>query len=526
MQFLSIWEALEPRKRAIAVIAAFVTFAAVIGLARMSSTPSMALLYAGLDPGSAGQIVTQLEQGGTAFEVRGDAIYVDAASRDQLRLSLAGQGLPASGTQGYEILETLNGFGTTAQMFDAAYWRAREGELARTILASPNVKAARVHIANPVRQIFDRNQKTTASVTVTLAGDGLSRGQAEAIRYLVSSSVSGLAPQSVTVIDSANGVVLAAGKEGIGGLNGDDPAARASILKSNIERLLSARVGEGRAIVEVMIDTNRDSETITERVLDPQSRVAISADNQEKNQSETGTNGGAVTVASNLPDGDAAGGGGQSSSTNAESRERINYDVSEVRRERIKRPGEIRKISVAVLVDGISTPVEGGEPTWAPRPEGEIEALRELVQSAIGFDQARGDVVTIQSLQFSQIAAMGTPATSGVMTFLALNAMNLVQIVVLAVVALIMGLFVLRPMFATPPALPEPESDAARGEAMDGEIDPTDSPEGATPMIEVTPGNESRLEELRSTIAARGEESSQLLRKWIETPEPGEEEPV
>lgn len=522
MNFLSAWEALEPRKRGIAAIAAIVTFAAIIGLARVSTTPTMALLYAGLDPASAGQIVAQLEQSGTAFEVRGDAIYVDGAKRDQMRLSLAGQGLPQSGTQGYEILESLNGFGTTSQMFTTAFWRAREGELARTIQASTNVKSARVHIANPVRRSFERNQKTTASVTVTLSGDGLSRSQAEAIRYLVSSSVAGLPPQGVTVIDSANGVVLAAGEEEGGLQSGADSAARAASLKANIERLLSARVGEGRAIVEVMIDTNRDSETIKERVLDPQSRVAISSDNSETNKSETGSAGGAVTVASNLPDGDAAGGGGQSSSTNAETRERINYDVSEVIRERVKRPGEIRKISVAVLVDGIV----GEDGNWSARPDAEISALQELVQSAIGFDQARGDVVTIQSLQFSQIAELGTAGASGFATFLALNAMNLIQLIVLSLVVLVLGLFVLRPMLASPPEPPEALDADDLGDAVEGEIDPGFGADAGPPMIEATPETDKQLEELRNTIAARGEESSQLLQKWIETPEPGEEEPA
>lgn len=526
MQFLSAWEAMEPRKRGIAAIAAVLTFLAVIGLARVSTSPSMALLYAGLDPSSAGQIVTQLEQSGVAFEVRGEGIYVDSAQRDQLRLSLAGQGLPEGSTQGYEILDNLSGFGTTSEMFDAAYWRAKEGELARTVQASPNVKTARVHIANPIRRIFDRSQKTTASVTVSLAGSGLSRPQAEAIRYLVSSSVSSLSPQSVTVIDASNGVVLAAGSEDSAFGSNDDPSTRADMLKENIERLLSARVGEGRAIVEVMIDANMDSETITERVLDPTSQVAISADSSEKNQQQSGTAGGAVTVASNLPDGDAANGGGQSNSTNAESRERINYDVSEVRRERVIHPGEIRKISVAVLVDGITTPVEGGDPTWEPRSDEELEALRELVQSTIGFDQARGDNVTIQTLQFSQIATMGTAASSGLMTFLAANAMNLVQLIVFAIVALVMGLFVLKPMFATPGLPPDGLPLGTAGEAISGEIDPVDQSGNPAALIDVTAEDESQLEELRNTISSRSEESSQLLRQWIETPEPGEEEPA
>ena len=124
-------------------------------------------------------------------------------------MALAAKGLPAGGPAGYEILDTLSGFGTTSQMFDAAYWRAKEGELARTITGSPNVRAARVHLANPVSQPFSRTPAGSASVTVTMARGELERGQAEAIRYLVSSAVAGVTPEAVAVIDAAQGVVLA-----------------------------------------------------------------------------------------------------------------------------------------------------------------------------------------------------------------------------------------------------------------------------------------------------------------------------
>ena len=122
--------------------------------------------------------MAELEADGVAFEVRDDAILVDRAARDRVRMALAAKGLPAGGPAGYEILDSLSGFGTTSQMFDAAYWRAKEGELARTITGSPNVRAARVHLANPVSQPFARTPTGSASVTVTMARGALDRGQA------------------------------------------------------------------------------------------------------------------------------------------------------------------------------------------------------------------------------------------------------------------------------------------------------------------------------------------------------------
>merc|ERR1711991_901033 len=147
-QLIQVWTALDMRRKLIVLGATLAMFAALIALSRMASAPSMALLYSGLEPSTSGEVVTALEQQNVPYEIRGNAIYVDVARRDALRMTLAAQGLPANGTKGYELLDSLTGFGTTSRMFDAAYWRAKEGELARTIVSSPHILQARVHIAN------------------------------------------------------------------------------------------------------------------------------------------------------------------------------------------------------------------------------------------------------------------------------------------------------------------------------------------------------------------------------------------
>jgi len=368
-QLLTLWETMDPRKRVIAVLASIAMVAAVIGLMRAVNQPSYSLLYAGLDPSTSGEIVTALEGQAVAFEIRGNAIYVDSSKRDQVRMSLASDGLPANGVAGYELLDSLSGFSTTSQMFDAAYWRAKEGELARTILATPDVRSARVHIANPVNRPFDRTTRPTASVIVTMGTGSLTMSQAKAMRFLVASAVAGLEPDGVSVIDSANGVVLAAGAEPEA-TPGEDISQREAALRTNIERILAARVGAGNAIVEVNIDANMDIETISERVLDPDSRVAVSSEAEETTSNSAGSGSGNVTVASNLPDGDVQGGANESTSSNSSTTQRNNYEFSEVRRERVKNPGEIRKISVAVLVNGVGSTGEQG--AFEPRPEEEL----------------------------------------------------------------------------------------------------------------------------------------------------------
>lgn len=512
-QILTVWNSLDARKRIVVVASAAAMFLAVLGLARMANTPSLTLLYSGLDASTSGDIVTALEGRSVAHEVRGNAIYVDSSQRDSVRMSLAAEGLPANGMAGYELLDGLSGFGTTSQMFDAAYWRAKEGELARTILASPQVRAARVHIANPVNRPFDRTTQPTASVIVTMAAGDLGSAQAQAMRYLVASAVAGLSPDQVSVIDSVKGIVLTAGKEPEKSVF-EDANARAEAMRTNIERLLEARVGQGKAIVQVNIDAENDTETITERVLDPNGRVAISSDTEDRSSSASGGAGGGVTVASNLPDGDVqGGGGGGSNSSDATTRERVNYDVSEVRRERVKHPGEVRRITVAVLVDGVVAEGDDG-PAWEARGEDELSALRELVQSAIGFDEARGDIVTIESMEFTQTAETGTLAEAGFLDGLAINANSIIQMLILAVVALALGLFVLKPVLtAVPPqsnALSGPEDGLASLDVNEnGEIEI--NPEVIADLDEGNPN----VDKLKEVITDRAKDSSRLLEDWL-----------
>ena len=204
---LSLWANLTNQRRAIVVGATLAMFLAVIGLARMAGQANMALLYSGLDSAAAGAVVTALDQQAVKYEIRGDAIYVDESMRDSLRMTLAAQGLPATGGIGYVLLDKLSGFGTTSQMFDAAYWRAKEGELARTVLAMPELRAARVHIAEAPSQLFQDKNKPTASVTVTTRSGPLSSAQANAVRHLVAGAVSGMQPDDVAVIDSVAGLI-------------------------------------------------------------------------------------------------------------------------------------------------------------------------------------------------------------------------------------------------------------------------------------------------------------------------------
>jgi flagellar M-ring protein FliF len=531
---LGSWMALDMRRRLIVVAATLAMFAAVLGLAGMASKPAMALLYARIEGVQASDIVSALDQRSVKYEIRGDAIYVEAARRDELRMILAGEGMPSAGGAGYELLDSISGFGTTSQMFDAAYWRAKEGELARTITASPLIRAARVHIANPTAQPFRKDMRASASVTVTTLGGGLTPSHAKALKYLVSSAVSGLHPEDVAVIDGM-GRLIASGDEVVSSAGGE---TRALEFKRNVERLLEARVGYGNAIVELSVETVTDREAITERRFDPDSRVAISTEVEERTNSANDSGRGAVTVASNLPQGDGSA-GASSQSQQSETRERVNFEVSETTREVLRSPGAIKRITVAVLVDAAQVRSADGGITAQPRSEEELAALYELVASAVGFDAARGDVITIKSMAFEPVIPAGSIAEAGILSNLSFDIMSLIQLLVLGVVSLVLGLFVLRPILSgsapqRAAELPPPMRQAGMlDRPLSGEIDersfaPSELPIVSDfdigrmnmPMAIGDFGREGQgsdpVQRLKRLIEERQDESVEILRSWME----------
>jgi flagellar M-ring protein FliF len=329
--------------------------------------------------------------------------------------------------------------------------------------------------------------------------------------------VAGIAPEAVAVIDSARGVVLA-GKEDPLKEGAGNPNSRAEVLRGNIQRLLEARVGSGRAIVEVNVDADMDSQTISERTIDPDSRVAISSETEQSAENAQGSAPG-VTVASNLPDGDTGGDGKNSTRNSTQSRERQNFEVSETRRERVIQPGQVKRISVAVMVDGIVAPGPDGSDVWQPRPREELDTLKQLVESAMGFNADRGDTVTIESLQFTLPPEQGTLAEGTGSGFLWTYGPRLAQIGVLGAIVLALIFFVLRPMTNRRPMVELAELTGPReihAEAVARQV-ASHVPTGE--FLELPPQSVSKIERLRDVITGRSEDSAAVLRSWIESPD-------
>jgi flagellar M-ring protein FliF len=306
---------------------------------------------------------------------------------------------------------------------------------------------------------------------------------------------------------------------------------RTLALRQNVERLLAARVGPGNAVVEVSLDLVQDREQVTEHRFDPEGRVAISTETQEKTGTNTETSQD-VTVASNLPEGDATAGTGNQSQS-SETRERTNFEVSETRREIVRGPGAVRRLTVAVLVNDIRQIGADGAISWQPRPEAELATLRELVASAVGLDEGRGDVLTLKSLSFEPQAEQGSLAEAGLLSgFGPIDPMAVIQMVVLALVAVVLGLFVLRPMLAgsrgaAPQiagggalALPPLRAEAEGVRVVHGEIDDgSDLRSYPTLAGEAEEVAADPVERLRRLIDQRQAESVEILRGWLETDE-------
>ncbi len=524
-QIVTAWTGLEKRRQVIVVVAGLIMALTIATMSIMAANPSMKLLYAGLEPGAAGDVVRVLDQRNASYEVRGGSIYVPAGQRDELRMILAGEGVPANGGRGYELLDSLSGFGTTSQMFDAAYWRAKEGELARTIVASPHIAQARVHIANAGSSPFYRSADPTASISITAAGTPVTPAQANAIRFLVASAVSGMSVENVAVIDS-NGVLIGAADNATPANAADD---RSQQLRNRVLRLLEARVGPGNAVVEVSVDTVTETESIRKRQIDPEERVAISIDTEERTDSSRNQAQGAVTVASNLPDGDAEKGGDGSQAQTSETRERVNYEVSQTEHEILRVPGAVKRLTVAVLVNGMIEEDASGTAAFQPRSDAEMEALHDLVASAVGYDADRGDVITLRSMELPAGTMAGTAASASFLDKLDFSLMSLIQILALSIVTLVLGLFVVRPILTKPKALPAPASPAqvpvaVAPPALSGEID--DGSDGQFRSATQNPrGNDLALVErdtshpvdrLRAMIGERQEETVEILRGWLE----------
>ncbi|GHF36091.1 flagellar basal-body MS-ring/collar protein FliF [Seohaeicola zhoushanensis] len=384
--------------------------------------PEYVQLYGGLGPGAASNIVDTLEQEGIKVQLgdSGATVSVPKESIARARMALADKGLPGDGTPGWELFDESGGLGMNSFLQRVNRLRALEGELARSIQTIEGVSAARVHLVLPEREAFSRDRpEPTASVIVRgSASRSIGQRQARAIRALVASAVPDLSTNKVTVLSADGETILGETTDGAGDVS--IQSVKVGIeerMAQSISQILSARVGAGNVRVQVNVDLETERRVIRQQSFDPAQRVVRSTETSGETREDRDLAAGEVGVNGNIPPelADGAPENGGTKNTSERTREVVNYEIGKTESEVVREPGEIRRVSVAVLVNGIYNVADNGGVDYQERPTEELARLEELIKSAVGFNAERGDSVSVDSLRFIDYSMdVGEPVGPGI----------------------------------------------------------------------------------------------------------------
>jgi flagellar M-ring protein FliF len=414
---------------------------------------NMTLLYGDLDSSDSAAIVSQLASKKVPHEVKGDEVWVASDKVFQMRIAMAELGLPGSGSIGNEIFDKNSALGSTNFLQNINQIRALQGELQKTISSLDKIKNARVHIVMPKRELFSREkQSPSASVVLNIRSGSLAKQQVAAIQHLVAAAVPSLQPNKISVVDQ-RGNLLAKGfeddsPEAVAAKSEERRRAFESQLAAKVTRLLEKTVGSRKVQTQVSADIDFDRINTTEERFDPEGQVVRSTQSLESSRNSKESEAQPpVSVGTNLPDPNL-GTGDSASNTAAENRteETVNFEISKVIKNHIRDIGTVKKISVAVLVDGIIKENNDGDPIYEPRKKAELELLSTLVKGAIGFDANRGDVVEIINMKFADPLVADEPELELFFGLDKNDLLRMAEILVLSIVAILVILLVVRPL--------------------------------------------------------------------------------
>lgn len=434
-----------------AIIIFLISFFAYI--ATQMNSVDYAVLYTDLELEDAKQIVARLDAANIKYRLtkNGTEVMVPQDQVNKMRVDTAEIALASKGSNvGYEIFDNTDALGSTNFVQNVNLIRALEGELARTIRSVDNIKSARVHLVLPKREMFSREeQPPSASVVIKTTKGKLGLKEIQSIQKLVAAAVPKLEVKNVAIVDSAGNLLTNNYEDEEMQNNATNEFMRLEQerkLAQKVQNLLERTVGPGKAQAQVNIEMDFDQVVTNEEIYDPDSQVVRS---QATITEEGITNSGErpVSVAQNIPNGDTVTPGAGLLNQNSKTEETINYEISKVVRNKVKNAGTVKRLTVAVMVDGVYEKDAEGKRVYRDRTKEEMEQLTALVKSAVGYDANRGDVVEVENMKFASISE--EPETVKEILIFGFTKDELIRIAEglgVALVAILVILLVIRPL--------------------------------------------------------------------------------
>ncbi len=514
------WTQMAPAQRGWVMLAALLLATLLGGLAWYGLRPDWRTLYAGLDPDDARQMEQTLAQAQIPFEPTpdGSGIQVPAAQLDKARLAAAAKGGVKSGRLGFEIFDKPNWVGSE---FDEQvnYQRALEGELEHTIGTLSDVGSARVHLVMPHDSLFrDQERPAKAAVVIRLRRRSLADGEADAIRNLVASAVDGLAPEQVVLVDAAGNLPLGPKTAEAMQLSAEQA------LEDKLIATLEPVTGVGNVRASVTLDYDAQAAEETDENYDPAKTVTLSLERTEQTSGPQPVAAGVPGTASNAPNTQAVPVyPHETSAPQSAKTESGTYGVSKTVRHVVDNPGRIRRLTAAIVVNDRLMQAESKNhaAVWQPRSPDELRNLTALAQAAVGFDTARGDVVTVQDMAFDENRPQPPVTLVDQILHTAEDSPNLVKYA-----ALLMGLFVvvafgLRPAIrhlgkalATQSAVKSARRELPSGSGAD-QVQMPLSPSEPAEIDSERIRSQEIFEQVTTHLKREPTQSSRLLQSWI-----------
>jgi flagellar M-ring protein FliF len=509
---------MAPSQRGWSVTAALLLASLAGGLLWYGLRTDWRTLYADLDPEDqrqTGQILTQAQ---IPFEptANGAGIRVPAPQLDKARLLTAARGSVKSGRLGFEIFDKPNWVGSE---FDEQvnFQRALEGELEHTVGSLADIESARVHLVLPHDSLFrEQDRPAKASVVLKLRHRGLADGEPEAIRNLVASAVDGLLPERVVLVDAAGHLPL--GPKTAEALR----LTAEQALEEKLVATLEPVTGAGNVRASVTLDYDPAATEETEETYDPDQTVTLSMQRTEQTTGPQPVAAGVPGTASNVPNAQALPVYPQQSTSPQSSKtESGTYGASRKVRHVVENSGRVRRMTAAIVVnDRLAQAASKGKAVaWQPRSTDELRHLTVLAQDAVGFDPARGDLLTVEDLAFDDNRAPLPVSVPGQVLATAENSPVLVKYAALLAGLLVVVAFGVRPALnrahlAAPAPRKGAPKELASGSGAAAQTASLHAPE----PVELDPERiraQEIFEQVTGHLKREPTQSSRLLQSWI-----------